>query len=135
MNYMKKWKKFITESKERKSDPKDSNKITKAILVKDNKVLILKGPCNWELPGGHVHVGEEKMSGLKREIKEETGLSLDSAKEIAIHDKRTIYTADLPQGDIKLSSEHTEHKMIAAEDLDDYDLKDIYKKEIRGVLK
>ena len=135
MDYMVKWKQFITENKAREGDPRDSNKITKAILVKDNKVLVLKGPHNWELPGGHIHVDEEKMDGLKREIKEETGLDLDSAKEIAIHGKRTIYTADLPQGDIKLSSEHTKHKMISVEDLDDYDLKDIYKEEIRGVLK
>ena len=134
MDYMKKWNRFISENKRKKKD-KDSDNVVKAILTKDNKVLTLKGPRNWELPGGHMHVDEEKMAGLKREVKEETGLGLDSAKEIAVYDKRTIYVAALPEGDIKLSSEHTEHKMIGIEDLDDYDLKDIYKKEIRGVLK
>ena len=131
---MKKWKKFISENKQRKDDPRDSKKVVKAILVKDNKVLALKGPGIWELPGGHVHVEEEKMDGLKREVQEETGLNLESAKEIAIYGKRTIYIADLPEGNIKLSEEHTDHKMIAVDDLDSYDLKDIYKKEIRGAL-
>ena len=132
---MEKWKQFITESKQRKGDSKDSKKVVKAILVKNNKVLALKGPSNWELPGGHVHVGEEKKDGLRREVQEETGLNLESAKEVAIHGKRTIYIADLPEGDIKLSDEHTDHEMIAVSDLDNYDLKDIYKKEIRGILK
>ena len=82
-----------------------------------------------------MHVEEEKMAGLKREVEEETGLKLKSAKEVAIHGKRTIYVADLPEGDIELSNEHTDHEMIAVSDLDNYDLKDIYKKEIRGILK
>lgn len=131
---MKKWKQFISENKQRKSDPKDSSNIVKAILISDNRVLILKGPSNWELPGGHIHIDETKMSGLKREVKEEAGLDLGSAREVAIHGKRTIYVASLPPGDIKLSDEHTEHKMITVQDLDNYDLKDIYKEEIKRAM-
>ena len=63
MDYMKKWNRFISENKRKKKD-KDSDNVVKAILTKDNKVLTLKGPRNWELPGGHMHVDEEKMAWI-----------------------------------------------------------------------
>ena len=64
--------KVVTLKKEARSTKKaSSKKVVKAILVKNNKVLALKGPSNWELPGGHVHVGEEKKDGLRREVQEE----------------------------------------------------------------
>jgi len=131
MNYMKKWNKFVSESK-RKRDERDSDNVVKAIIRnEDNKVLILKGPDNWELPGGHLHKGEDPMSGLKREVEEETSLSLKSAEEVSKHGRRTIFKATLPDGEIGLSSEHTEFKFISAKEVEEYSLKNIYKDAIK----
>tara|TARA_Y100001963_G_C6792869_1_gene456704 strand:- start:6716 stop:7132 length:417 start_codon:yes stop_codon:yes gene_type:complete len=127
-----KWSQFVKESK-RKPDPNDSEEVVKVVLVNDDgKILILKGPHNWELPGGHLHKGEDPISGLKREVDEEVGLNLGKVNKVAVKEKRAIYKGNLPSGEIKLSSEHTEYKFISSSELDDYDLKKIYKDTIRG---
>lgn len=50
---------------------KDSFLILKTIDSNQNNDL-----SGWETPGGRLEVGEEIVDGLKREIKEETGLSV-----------------------------------------------------------
>ena len=47
----------------------------KAIIEKDNKVLITRYPTDteWDLPGGRIHRGEKPAAGLAREIQEELG--------------------------------------------------------------
>jgi 8-oxo-dGTP diphosphatase len=59
------------------TDHPDTVKVTAAILVKDNKILIAKrGPDDpladkWEFPGGKVESHETPEQCLKREMKEE----------------------------------------------------------------
>lgn len=56
----------------------------KALIKNKDSFLILKTTdsnqkndlSGWETPGGRLEVGEEIVDGLKREIKEETGLSV-----------------------------------------------------------
>ena len=56
----------------------------KALIKNKDSFLILKTAdsdqnnnlSGWETPGGRLEVGEEIVNGLKREIKEETGLNL-----------------------------------------------------------
>lgn len=61
----------------------------KAIIVKDDKVLLIKESPKlsgkWELPGGGLDFGEDIHDGLKREIEEEMGLKVKSIE------KRPIY--------------------------------------------
>lgn len=50
-----------------------------AILIKDNKVLLGKrlgssGVGQWGFPGGHLEYKELMIEGVKRELREETGL-------------------------------------------------------------
>lgn len=48
----------------------------KALIVKDGKVLITRDSRDncFELPGGRLDAGEEPMSGILREIREELGI-------------------------------------------------------------
>ena len=72
---------------------------------------VKKHAGEWDLPGGHVHEGEDILDGLRREVKEETGLSINNVEKVKDVGSKKYYKAELPIGKIKLSSEHSEHKM------------------------
>jgi 8-oxo-dGTP pyrophosphatase MutT (NUDIX family) len=57
---------------------KSKGLVAKAIVLKDNKFLLLVKPNGQvDLPGGHLEKGEEVCQGLIRELSEETGLLLE----------------------------------------------------------
>ena len=64
----------------------DIVKVTAAILVKDNKIIIAKrGPDDrvahkWEFPGGKVEINETPEQCLKREMKEEFDIDVSVGK-------------------------------------------------------
>lgn len=98
----------------------------KAFIVKDGKLLTLKRIPNevhyagkWDIPGGRLEIGEDPFPGIKREVKEETGLDIDillpfSVKHFVRDDKQKItmiiFLCKLLNHDIKLSKAHTEYK-------------------------
>jgi len=67
-----------------------------AVIVKDNKVLLIKragepGRGLWSIPGGLVELGEKIKDAVRREVKEETGLDVKVDK---IADVTEIITRD-----------------------------------------
>jgi ADP-ribose pyrophosphatase YjhB (NUDIX family) len=53
-----------------------------AVLERDGLVLLGRrrndpGAGRWDLPGGFLHEGENALEGLRREVREETGLELE----------------------------------------------------------
>lgn len=60
------------------------------ILVENNELLIVKQKLsdsrNWSLPGGRLERGETLEQGLKREIKEETGLDTEVIRLLYVCD-------------------------------------------------
>lgn len=52
----------------------------KAIIVKENRVLLLRDPrmeeVIWEIPGGRMNIDEEPREAVAREIREELGIEI-----------------------------------------------------------
>lgn len=106
----------------------------KAILVDhQNRILIMAktGKDHWDLPGGKLDEGEEMYDGLHREIKEETGLTVEIGQIVHVG-KRHFDDPEKPVRvmifylcqsiqkieDIKLSEEHHEWRLMEEKDLD-----------------
>jgi 8-oxo-dGTP pyrophosphatase MutT (NUDIX family) len=79
----------------------------KALLVCGGEVLLVRhsyGPEQWELPGGRARRRETPLAALRRELREELGVTIEQAQRVATqpgpgrhHLRRThIYRVDLP---------------------------------------
>lgn len=107
---------------------------TDCVLVFDGKVLMTKRVIDpfknhWVLPGGHVEYGERVEEALRREVMEETAISLDgNFKIIDVYSEpdrdprgRTVSCAYFIKvsdiGDINLNEEANEFKFFDFNDL------------------
>ena len=99
----------------------------KALILHEDKLLLLKRIAKpeygnlqgtWDVPGGRLEFGESPEEGLRREVKEETGLEITRIHRIV--DATTVYQDAQRQivrltflcsatGDVQLGNEHTEH--------------------------
>lgn len=89
-----------------------------------NKILILQRATDdgWELPGGRLATDENPVEGLKREIVEETGLTIEVAEIVAANswvnsdeqDRLAIhYKCYSTKQPIEMSEEHVDWRWIA----------------------
>ena len=61
---------------------------TRAAIFKDNKILLVhENNGTWSLPGGWCDVLESVASNTIKEVKEETGLDVETIKIIAVQDR------------------------------------------------
>ena len=113
----------------------------KGIVVFKQKVLLMKrvrpssdGLGYWELPGGGLEYGETPNESLKRELKEETGLTIDVVKPAYTFTKirkdyQTVgigYLASTDDDHVSISFEHTDYKWCPIDELKDYLCDEIY---------
>jgi len=94
------------------------NKRVAGIVLKDDSLLLMyrnkKGREFYAFPGGHMQEGENETATLKREIQEETSLSVKDitpAFTLTDHVKNKVdyyYTATWESGDAVLGGEESE---------------------------
>ena len=104
---------------------------TRAAVFKDNKILLThENNGTWSLPGGWCDVLESVKSNTIKEVKEETGLDVNTIKVIAIQDRnkhnKPIYAygvckvfilCDIVGGEFKENIETTEIKYFSLNEL------------------
>ena len=116
---------------------KDTNKVAKIIILDRGKVLLLmsKHLKKLHLPGGHLVENETFNQGIKRELKEETGLTLSWCKVIFTKPNFTLYRGVAYPSAIKLSDEHDGYIWARIEDAHKYPLCNLTKRDINGLQK
>ena len=125
------WRNFLNEEKK-----KDSNQSVKAVLHKDGKCLLLKNKMGWDLPGGHIQVNEAEVDALRREVEEETGLSIKNPQDMNMsHNRKKFFSAQCPSDKIKLSDEHSDSGFFGPEEIQKMQVSSPFKKAIFAILK
>lgn len=108
--------------------------VTVALIRKNGKYLLAqrkKGDAfglKWEFPGGTVESNETPEDCLKREIKEELGLSIEPKKllfsfifQASFKMKFYVYCAKIVGGRL-VNNSHERLKWISLEEISNYDL-------------
>ena len=106
--------------------PNDSREVAKVVIIDNtDKVLMLKRSDyvdkyakEWDLPGGHIKVGENFEDGMAREVMEETGLLIKDPEFIEKIDNLNFYFCNYNGQKIILSHEHTKYEFFAKSQLD-----------------
>ncbi|MCH4179467.1 MAG: NUDIX hydrolase [Megasphaera sp.] len=108
----------------------------KAMIFHDGKLLLLQkndaeGAHHWEFPGGGLGMNENLLMGLKREVREETGLDIHILapagtwhyqKKDGCFLNGLVFTATSDGEDVCLSDEHIDFCWIRPEELSAYRL-------------
>eukprot|EP00439_Symbiodinium_sp_Y106_P088049 s1_g585.t1 len=132
----------------------DQRELTHAIAVKvqiwrEGRLLIIKRSEDddyyagfWDVPGGGLHKGETIDEGLRREAREESGLTLSKVRPLTTwsHGEGDMFelglsflaTADTDT--VVLSDEHTEYRWLAPDEVSDVKFPPNLAKEINWVI-
>ncbi|OGZ64254.1 MAG: hypothetical protein A3A98_02635 [Candidatus Staskawiczbacteria bacterium RIFCSPLOWO2_01_FULL_40_39] len=95
------------------------------IFDQQNRILLCHR-CDydvWNLPGGGLEKGESPWDGVKREVKEETGLGVEISKLIGIYTKPNendivfSFTCNIVGGKIILNEEADKIEYFSIDDL------------------
>ena len=124
--------------------PPDTKKISKVVVLNDRgEVLLLLRksdqpfPRKWDLPGGHLVVGETWEEGAAREVKEETNLDLGDIEMILDKGKNKYFKTSDFTGEVFSKEDLPEHDdfiWASPDSLEDLDITRVYLNVIaRGI--
>ncbi len=108
------------------------DKNTKKLIFLERSDYKKEEKHTWDLPGGLVDFGEDCRVAIKREVKEEINLKLNSYKIIESYSTKTsigdqyifiLYYSNDFTGEIKLSKEHLSYKLIDIKEIKNLNLK------------
>ena len=84
-------------------------KVSLVIIFDNDKVLLGEKSSGYEIPGGHVDYLEDEKDCAKREIKEETGLTVKSLRHLRSMDMPdkivNVYYSGSFEGDLLAASD------------------------------
>jgi 8-oxo-dGTP pyrophosphatase MutT (NUDIX family) len=111
----------------------------KAIIIRENKILLVKETGNWwSLPGGGIDHGETVVTALSRELSEELGASpeqitideqviqvvlgqiVDNIPRVCL-----VYKTDIPQDSIKATDHVIGFEWVTAAQLEQLEINQI----------
>lgn len=121
-----------------------------AFIFQDGKLLVVKRsehedsfPGIYEIPGGHIELGESFQDGLQREVKEETGLDVTvgdpyfaftyTGPTSGRHIGEIHFMAELTSGNQAVvldPNEHSEYSWITEEEIDTFDFTDLIRQSV-----
>tara|TARA_E500000318_G_scaffold103144_1_gene107939 strand:- start:68 stop:511 length:444 start_codon:yes stop_codon:yes gene_type:complete len=129
-DYKDNFKKTLFERRET-----DTSTSAKIISFYKNKILLLKNKDNtYELPGGHLTIGELPLNGAKREFYEETGLKIDRLKLYIKKKNRLIYVTHLLTNNVKISKEHKSFIFVSPPQIKKINLSIKANKDLRYII-
>jgi len=97
------------------------------VVRKDGDILLLRRSAanssdagRWELPGGKLHYGEELAETVRREVAEETNLTVEVERPFAVwHGIKdefwvtgVMFACNYVAGDVRLSAEHDDYVWV-----------------------
>jgi 8-oxo-dGTP diphosphatase len=83
----------------------------------------INGPLAWEPPGGVLELGETIHDGLRREIKEETGLDIEPVALTGVYKNMTraiialVFHCKITGGDLITTDETADHRWVTVDDV------------------
>ncbi|HEV3245448.1 MAG TPA: NUDIX hydrolase [Candidatus Paceibacterota bacterium] len=99
---------------------------------KDGKMLGMRRsetdpsrPLTWDLPGGELEEGEDVRESLRREVIEESGLTIDELNVVDVYGKTghdgqywvmILYETKALEGEVRLSFEHDQFEWLTIEE-------------------
>ena len=112
------------------------------VIFRDRVLLIRRGreplKGQWSIPGGLVELGEELTAGVRRELKEETGLDVEPLETILAFDRilrvgRRVkyhyvivdYLCHRKRGRLAPASDVVDARWVRRQDLPQYHLTDV----------
>lgn len=114
---------------------KDTNKVSKILIIQNGKVLLVldKRLNKYTCVGGHLEHGESFIQGMKREVKEETGLDISWFKVIYKNHRFCLFKGGVYSGRVILSDEHTGYAWVDIFDANKLNLCNYTKRDIMGL--
>lgn len=118
----------------------------KVLVLREGKYLEGTNEGKWDVPGGRINSEETLFEGLKREVAEECGLTIEMGNLLHVqenfpkingedfHVVRIFYSAKYIAGEVRLSGDHNAYEWVSPDSLEDKDFVQDVKKVILSLL-